>query len=392
MTKKKSKSTSARKSAKGSPDGGLTTNLEQIASTVSKSSAGTSSGITTRSASAAAAKPTVKYDSQFEADTQAALAASDFKGEKEVASASPSSAQVTSQPLQSPLPSPQPPGQSLFAAPAAPSPSSLGASLANLAGYLKSAAPAVCKHKVKPLRDSSSDESASDSDSGASEASTESDSDTGGDKEQLPLPIRPKGSQSRFISRYVDRFAPSGSFLRQHLRGIDEHGSFALWCRHVQFKKTRNERECLMLARCLDALLSGQFALAADLVVRRLAAVQQADAKDNWSIAQAIEHSSHDDSFVSSAALHKFFKEAERYAKLDKSSASSSSQWRDSTESDNRRSRGGRRFNAGQPEAPARAHQFLQDQPSFPRQHQPFSAHRPMHNSSRTGFTASAGT
>ena len=124
----------------------------------------------------------------------------------------------------------------------------------------------------------------------------------------------------RYRQRYVKSFAPPRSFLKEHLKGIDEHGSFALWCRHVEFKKSRNQRECLMLSRCLDALLSGQWALAGDLIARRLAGVHQADAKDNWAIASAIERTSHDDSFVSTDALHKFLKVAERYNKLSKGS------------------------------------------------------------------------
>jgi hypothetical protein len=109
------------------------------------------------------------------------------------------------------------------------------------------------------------------------------------------------------------------SLLKEALRGIHPFGSFGAWVRHIKFGSTRNERECASWAQALDCLLAGHSNVAVDHMIRRLSAVQLADATGgNWTLAEAIEQRAPKDSFLSQSTVNGWFRLADRIEKLNK--------------------------------------------------------------------------
>jgi hypothetical protein len=74
----------------------------------------------------------------------------------------------------------------------------------------------------------------------------------------------------------------------------------------VRFASERNRRECLALARILDAALQGDMQRLVELTVRRLAGVHTADSSDNnWDACDAIEQVMEKQSFVPTKFLQR---------------------------------------------------------------------------------------
>lgn len=95
----------------------------------------------------------------------------------------------------------------------------------------------------------------------------------------------------------------------------------------VKFKSERNRRECLALARIIDAALRNDLKQLLELAVRRLAGVHTADTSDNnWDACDAIEQVMERQSFVPTKFLQRALKTVVQLQALQKQSDHGSGQ------------------------------------------------------------------
>ena len=80
----------------------------------------------------------------------------------------------------------------------------------------------------------------------------------------------------------------------------------------VVFQKERNRRECLLLAKVLDAIRKKQYKLARELLCRRIAGVHSADTSGNWSMCDAFEQVLDKQSFVPDGVMQRVLKSVSR--------------------------------------------------------------------------------
>lgn len=95
-------------------------------------------------------------------------------------------------------------------------------------------------------------------------------------------------------------------FIRNVLRSSGGTSVYRVFKYDVVFVSERNRRECLALARILDAALQGDMQQLVELTVRRLAGVHTADSSDNnWDACDAIEQVMERQSFVPTKFLQR---------------------------------------------------------------------------------------
>jgi hypothetical protein len=102
------------------------------------------------------------------------------------------------------------------------------------------------------------------------------------------------------------------------------------------FKSERNRRECLALAKLLDALLARDVHAAKEVACRRLAGVHLADMSGDWNVCDVFEGVMDKQSYVPEEFLQRVVKSVMRIEALDKSAASSG---RDTTQRKRTRNR-----------------------------------------------------
>lgn len=109
-------------------------------------------------------------------------------------------------------------------------------------------------------------------------------------------------------------------FIRNVLSQAGSSGSvYKVYKYDVTFHKDRNHRECLSLARVLDAVVHKQWKEVRELVCRRLAGVHAADTSDNWAMCDAFELVMDKQSFVPDSFMQRAVKNVMRMQALDKS-------------------------------------------------------------------------
>lgn len=98
-------------------------------------------------------------------------------------------------------------------------------------------------------------------------------------------------------------------FLLNVFRSTGSKSVHAAFKDDVTFRSERNHRECLALARIIDAALRGDLRQLLELAVRRLAGVQAADCSDgNWRVCDAIEGAMERQSFLPPKFLQRALK------------------------------------------------------------------------------------
>lgn len=113
------------------------------------------------------------------------------------------------------------------------------------------------------------------------------------------------------------------SMAKPYLRNVLAHGKsvYVVFKHDVEFQKARNQRECLSLARILDALLAKRYSDAREIAVRRLAGVHAADQSgDGWDICDAFEQVTERQCFVPDDFMTRALKNVIRVQALNKSS------------------------------------------------------------------------
>ena len=130
----------------------------------------------------------------------------------------------------------------------------------------------------------------------------------------LPL-VRVALRQSLMVwRRMVSQFPLSKQFIRNLMSQAGKNGSaYEVYKYDVHFKKDRNKRECMSLARVLDSLLAQDYKAAREKICRRLAGVHAADGSDNGDICDAFELVMERQSFVPDAHLQRAVKNVIRY-------------------------------------------------------------------------------
>ena len=159
----------------------------------------------------------------------------------------------------------------------------------------------------------------------ASESESDSDVETGDHGDSDPAPSLKSAVWSSLS--IDDKVAPLT------LSQMSIHGSFLKWFDKVQWKNSRNKRECHFLCTLLDVLLEegqiGEDSLALELLVRRLNGINIADTTGNWEACSALQGLGPDHSLLSRDIVFKAMKQASKISKLtgrtDTSSKSSSS-------------------------------------------------------------------
>jgi hypothetical protein len=157
-------------------------------------------------------------------------------------------------------------------------------------------------------------DSASDSNSDSDE---ESDEHTGNNDDSDPAPSLKSAVWSSLSIE--DKVAPLT------LAQMSIHGSFLKWFDKVQWKNSRNKRECHFLCTLLDVLLEegqvGEDSLALELLVRRLNGIHIADTTGNWEACSALQGLGPDHSLLSRDIVFKAMKQASKINKLTGRSA-----------------------------------------------------------------------
>lgn len=179
------------------------------------------------------------------------------------------------------------------------------------------------RRRSSPSPSSSSTDTDSDSSSTASsELSTDESSHHRGSK----LSYASHGSRRRHaVDDAMDSTGGSrpiaGKVLRRILaRGPNVH--------HVTrydttFKSERNRRECLALAKVLDALLARDVELAKELAMRRYTGVQLSDTSGDWNYCDVVEGVMDKHSYLPEEFLQRVVKSVMRVEALDKSATTS---------------------------------------------------------------------
>jgi hypothetical protein len=112
-------------------------------------------------------------------------------------------------------------------------------------------------------------------------------------------------------------------FIRNLMAQAGRNGSaFDVYKHDIKFLKQRNQRECMSLARVLDALLAKRVDVALERLCRRLAGVHAADqANDHWALCDAFELVMERQSFVPDDHLQRVVKAVMRMQALESAGA-----------------------------------------------------------------------
>jgi hypothetical protein len=199
------------------------------------------------------------------------------------------------------------------------------------------------KKRVQVDVDSESDPSVASSSSASSSSSDSSSESDSGAAPSAAANFISRKSRSRAIDDGVEESGMAKPLAKQFVRNLmaqaGRHGSaYEVYKYDVRFKKERNRRECMALARILDSLLSKEYKSALERLCRRLAGVHAADqGGDNWAICDAFELVMEKQSFVPDAHLQRAVKSVMRLQALETAG----------TKSDNTRSRANKPSSAG---------------------------------------------
>jgi hypothetical protein len=187
------------------------------------------------------------------------------------------------------------------------------------------------KKRVEVDVDSDSDPSAASSSSvssSSSDSSSESDSDAA---PSAAANFTSRKSRARAVDDGVEESGMAKPLAKHFVRNLmaqaGRHGSaYEVYKYDVRFKKERNRRECMALARILDSLLSKDYKTALERLCRRLAGVHAADqGGDNWAICDAFELVMEKQSFVPDAHLQRAVKSVIRLQALETAGTKSNS-------------------------------------------------------------------
>jgi hypothetical protein len=114
----------------------------------------------------------------------------------------------------------------------------------------------------------------------------------------------------------------AGDFLRNVLAvGPSVHHVFRY---EVEFKQVRNRRECLALARIVDALRARDRAEALERAVRRLSGVHAADQSNDWDYCDEVEQVHSNTSFLPDDFLRRTVNNVLRHKAINKASKANS--------------------------------------------------------------------
>lgn len=129
----------------------------------------------------------------------------------------------------------------------------------------------------------------------------------------------------------MDAAGGAGRIAKDVLRRILQRGPSV---HHVTrydttFRSERNRRECLALAKILDALNSRDISLARELATRRYSGVQLADTSGDWNYCDVVEGVMDKQSYLPEDFLQRVVKSVMRVEALDKATPASKQPARD---------------------------------------------------------------
>ena len=173
--------------------------------------------------------------------------------------------------------------------------------------------------KPKPKRAVALAEGPEDSDSDLS-ASSGADSSSDDDS---PLAALSRGS-SRVADGHMESTGlarpMAKGFLRNVLSQAGASGSvYKVYKYDIEFKRDRNHKECVSLARMLDSLLNKKYKELREQMCRRLAGVHAADTSGNWAFCDAFELVMDKQSFVPDDLMQRAVKNVMRMQALENS-------------------------------------------------------------------------
>ena len=93
-------------------------------------------------------------------------------------------------------------------------------------------------------------------------------------------------------------------------RVCDRDGSFAAWCRGIEWSRDRDKYEARAWASAIDALLSGSYRRSLAVMVKRLAAVQAAN-EFGWELGKLVQGDGVSSSLLAVEELSKLAKQAQ---------------------------------------------------------------------------------
>lgn len=177
--------------------------------------------------------------------------------------------------------------------------------------------------RIAKHRDSSSSEQ-SDSEHSSEQYASDTPSDSSSsssDSDFAPSSAARTYASSRRRHRHeTEQMSQNGlhepmakKYIANVLSGSGGQGSiFKVFKDDIHFKKDRNKRECLTLAKILDGIRQKDWKGVQELAVRRLAGVHAADTSENWAICDAFEMVMEKQSFVPPTFLQNALKTIQR--------------------------------------------------------------------------------
>ena len=109
-------------------------------------------------------------------------------------------------------------------------------------------------------------------------------------------------------------------FVRNVLSQAGASGSvYKVYKYDIEFKRDRNHKECISLARMLDSLLQKRYKEVQEQMCRRLAGVHAADTSGNWAFCDAFELVMDKQSFVPDDLMQRAVKNVMRMQALENS-------------------------------------------------------------------------
>jgi hypothetical protein len=122
-------------------------------------------------------------------------------------------------------------------------------------------------------------------------------------------------------------------------RALQFNSSMSSYVSDYEWREPRNMHEGRVLAQGIDYLICNDINNALEVFTRRLAGIQMADRRNDWSLCEAIEVPTNNSSLLSERDLRAAYKDANNIRRLRASSFSTS----DSRRYSSRRGRGGRK-------------------------------------------------
>jgi hypothetical protein len=183
------------------------------------------------------------------------------------------------------------------------------------------ATPTGSKRKSKEAKPVELD---SDSDpSGHGVSSSGSDSDDA----DFPAFLRSSRATTAASDDHLEANGLARPFAKQFIRNVlsqaGASGSvYKVFKYDIEFKRDRNKKECITLARMLDSLLRKRYREVTEQLCRRLAGVHAADTSDNWAICDAFELVMDKQSFVPDDIMQRAIKNVMRMQALESASKS----------------------------------------------------------------------